>query len=562
MFVANTDHQNEFLAEWNRILSPEKLAILKESRDYHFYRLIFCNIREEDFSCLYSINPSAPNSPVNCLVGAQILTKMRNWSHEELMNQLQFNVSVRVALGLKGLDGLPFSARTLYNFNNRLSAHFNRTGENLLEKVFNSLTEEQLKTLKVKTSIQRADSVLINSNIRSYSRLALLVEVIRRVYQILTKAEKEKYQVWFKPYLQGGEKYVYSLKNNEKLPRLAYLAAVYYSIHQNLKAKYGEHRIFQMFQRVYAEHFKEDTEAVDFPIILRPKEELGSGTLQSPDDLAATFRTKRTDSYQGFVAMGAETCHPDNELNLITTLATATNNTDDAEILAEQMDQMKERTPDLEECHVDGGFGNEEVDRKAEKHKITIVQTAVKGATPKVPIAIKGNEKDGFTVNCPNTAHPPVVAQKAKKNWMASFDLPTCENCPFFKDCPTKSERKYHQGKAILRFKPTEAAKQKRHKALQKIPPERRTLRAGSEKLMGSLRRGEKHTGKLKVRGRFNFDSYIFTLGIAINFERIFRYLDHFFRFRAYLAPQYVSCQTTFDNVFIKLCFSKCFNHI
>ncbi|MEM1003672.1 MAG: transposase, partial [Bacteroidota bacterium] len=479
MFVANTDHQNEFLGKWERILSPEKLALLKASRDYHFYELIFCNIREEDFSCLYSIKPSAPNSPVNCLVGAQILTKMRNWSHEELMNQLHFNVSVRVALGLKDLDGLPFSARTLYNFNNRLSNYYNRTGENLLEKVFNSLTEEQLKSLKIKTSIQRADSVLINSNIRSYSRLALLVEVLRRVYEILTDAEKEAYQVWFKPYLQGGEKYVYSLKNGEKQVRLEYLAAVYYSVHQNLQSEYGEHSVFQMFQRVYTEHFKEDAQAEDFPITLRPKEELGSNTLQSPDDLEATFRTKRTESYQGFVAMGAETCHPDNELNLITTLATATNNTDDAEILDGQLDQMKERTPDLEECHVDGGFGSEDVDIKAEKHHITIVQTAVKGATPKVPIAVKGNEKDGFTVNCPNPEHPSLIAQKAKKNWMASFDLPICENCPFFDNCPTKSERKYHQGKAILRFKPTEAAKQKRHKALHKIPPERRTLRAG-----------------------------------------------------------------------------------
>lgn len=562
MFLANTDHQNDFLAEWGRILSPEKLALLQESRDYHFYKLIFCNIREEDFSCLYSIKPSAPNSPVNCLVGAQILTKMRNWSHEELMSQLQFNVSVRVALGLKGLDGLPFSARTLYNFNNRLSAHCNRTGENLLEKVFNSLTEEQIKSLKVKTTIQRADSVLINSNIRNYSRLALLVEVLRRVHQILSEVEKEKYQVWFKPYLQGGEKYVYSLKSGEKQARLDYLAAVYYGVHQNLHSKYATHSVFQVFARVYAEHFREDTETKDFPIILRPKEELGSDTLQSPDDLEATFRTKRTDSYQGFVAMGAETCHPDNELNLITTLATATNNTDDAEILEGQLDQMKDRTPDLEECHVDGGFGSEGIDIKAEKHNITIVQTAVKGATPKVPIAIKGNDKDGFMVNCPYPEHPPVVAQKAKKNWMASFDLPICETCPFFKDCPTKSERKYHKGKAILRFKSTEAAKQKRHKALQKIPPERRTLRAGSEKLMGSLRRGEKHTGKLKVRGRFNFDSYIFSLGIAINFERIFRYLSRFLGFRAYLAPQYVSCQTTFYNVLVKLCFSKYLNHI
>ena len=186
MFVANTNHLEDFLSDWSKILSPAKLEILKSSRDYYFYKLIFCNIREEDFSCLYSALPSAPNSPVNCLVGAHILLKHRNWSHEELFSQITFNVSVRVALGLKDMDIVPFSSRTLYNFNNRLASHYKRTGENLIEKVFIQLTDEQLKELKVKTSIQRADSVLINSNIRSYSRLSLLVEVLRRVYNILT----------------------------------------------------------------------------------------------------------------------------------------------------------------------------------------------------------------------------------------------------------------------------------------------------------------------------------------------------------------------------------------
>lgn len=562
MFVANTNHLEDFLSNWSKILSPEKLEILKSSRDYYFYKLIFCNIREEDFSCLYSSLPSAPNSPVNCLVGAHILLKHRNWSHEELFSQITFNVSVRVALGLKDLDSVPFSSRTLYNFNNRLASHYKRTGENLIEKVFIQLTDEQLKELKVKTSIQRADSVLINSNIRSYSRLSLLVEVLRRVYNILTDVDKQTHKVWFKPYLQGGEKYIYSLKAGENLPRMEYLAAVYYGINQQLAANYTDHPVFQMFQRVYIEHFKEDGEAKGFPIIIRPKEELGSDTLQSPDDLEATFRNKRKESYQGFVAMGVETCHPNNELNLVTTLSTATNNTDDSVMLEEKLDQMKERTPDLEECHVDGGFGSEGVDIKAEKHNITIVQTAVKGATPKVPIGILGNEKDGFLVNCPNPEQPPVIAQKAKKNWMASFDLAKCENCPFYKQCPTKSERKFKQGKAILRFKASKALQQKRHKALQKIPPERRTLRAGSEKLMGSLRRGEKNTGKLKIRGWFNFECYVFSLGIAINFERIFRYLSRFSTFCRSLAPYNVSCQTTFDNLLIKLSFSKYLKHI
>lgn len=562
MFIANTDHQEEFLSIWSELLSPEKLERLKSSRDYYFYKLIFCNIKEEDFSCLYSAKPSAPNSPVNCLVGAQILLRHRKWSHEELFSQIEFNVSVRVALGIKDLDSVPFSSRTLYNFNNRLSAHTNRTGENLLEKVFNRLTADQLKELKIKTSIQRADSVLINSNIRSYSRLSLLVEVLRRVYNILSESDKQTYKIWFKPYRQGGEKYIYSLKAGEKLPRMEYLAAVYYSIHQHLTATYSEHPVFQMFQRVYSEHFKEDAKAEDFPIVLRPKEELGSNTMQSPDDLEATFRSKRKESYQGFLALGMETCHPENELNLVTALVTATNNTDDSVMLEENLDQMKERTPDLEECHVDGGFGSEGVDIKAEKHNITIIQTAVKGATPKVPIGIHGNEKDGFTVNCPHPEQLPVIARKARKNWMASFDLAICEKCPFYNLCPTKSERKHKQGKTILRFKATEALKQKRHKALQKIPEERRTLRAGSERLMGSLRRGEKHTGKLRLRGRFNFDSYVFSLGIAINFERIFRYLRHFLTFCASQGPCIVSCQTTFDNVLIKLSFSKYLKHI
>ena len=554
MFVANTTHQQDFLEHWSKLLSPEKFDRLLKSRGYHFYQLIFCHIKEEDFRCLYSEKLSAPNSPVNCLVGAMLLCHYRNWSHEELVDQIEFNVSTRVALGLKDLEYRPFCARTLYNFKNRLSAHKQETGINLLEKVFETLTAEQLVRLKVKTSIQRADSVLLNSNISSYSRLALLVEVLRRLYGILSKHDQEAYKIWFSPYLQGGEKYMYTLKKDENQTRLDHIGTIYYAIHRNLGEQYKENQVYQIFARVYAEHFKEiaaSESTNEFPIQLKPQEELSSDILQSPDDLEATFRTKRKETYQGFVVFGAETCHPDNELNLVTTLALDTNNTDDSIILEDKIDQMKDATPDLEEAHIDGGFGSEGVDIKAEKHNINLIQTAVKGITPKVPIAVQGNEQEGFTVNCPNQEHPPVIAKKAKKNWMADFNLEICQNCPFFDQCPTKRERKYKKGVAILRFKATESLKQKRHKAIQKIPPERQTLRPGVEKLMGLMRRGEKNTGKMRFRGRFNFELYTFSMGIVINFERIFKYLEAknelFFAFCRSLASWNVSCQRTFD---------------
>ena len=561
MFVANTSHEQDFLSIWSKLLSPEKFDRLINSRGYQFYELIFRNIKEEDFRCLYSEKLSAPNSPVNCLVGAMLLCHYRNWSHEELVDQIDFNVSTRVALGLKDLEYRPFCARTLYNFKNRLSSYSQQTGVNLLEKVFEDLTAEQLAKLPIKTSIQRADSVLLNSNIQSYSRLSLLVEVLRRLYYILSEEDQRHYHIYFKPYLQGGEKYMYSLKKEEGQTRLEYISTIYYTLHRMLGDNYKETQIYQVFERVYIEHFKEVQTTDKFPIQIRPQKELGSNILQSPDDLEATYRNKRKESYQGFVVYGAETCHPDNELNLVTSLDVSTNNTDDSVILEDKIDQMKETTPDLVELHTDGGFPSKGVDVKAEKHNINLIQTAVKGTTPKVPIAVQGNEEEGFTIDCPNQEHPPVMAKKAKKNWMADFQLEICQQCPFFDQCPTKRERKYKKGTAILRFKATESLKQKRHKAIQKIPPERQTLRPGVEKLMGLMRRGEKNTGKMKFRGRFNFELYTFSMGIVINFERIFKYLkaknELFFAFSSSLGSRNVSCQTTFNNVLVILFFSK-----
>ena len=552
MFVANTSHQQDFLTIWSELLSSEKFTRLLKSKGYYFYELIFQKIKEEDFKVLYSEHPlSAPNSPVNCLVGAILLCQHRNWSHEELIDQIEFNVSIRVALGLKDLENRPFCARTLYNFKNRLSNHYQQTGENLLAKVFDSLTADQLEQLKVKTSIQRIDTVLLNSNIQSYSRLSLLVEVLRRLYNILSEQDQKSYQMYFQPYLQGGQKYMYTLKKGEGQTRLEYIGTIYYTLHRMLGDKYKETQVYQIFERVYTEHFETIQTTDKFPIQLRPQKDLASDILQSPDDLEATFRSKRKESHQGFAIYGGETCHPDNELNLVTTLAVATNNTDDSVILEDKIDQMNENTPDLEELHTDGGFPSEGVDIKAEKHHINLIQTAVKGATSKVPIAVQGNEEEGFTVNCPNEEHPPVIAEKAKKNWKAHFDLDKCQTCPLFDQCPTKRERKYKQGVAILRFKATESLKQKRHHAIQKIPKERQTLRPGVEKLMGLMRRGEKNTGKMKFRGQFNFELYTFSMGIVINFERIFRYLEAknelFLAFYRSPTSRNVSCQRTFD---------------
>ena len=62
-------------------------------------------------------------------------------------------------------------------------------------------------------------------------------------------------------------------------------------------------------------------------------------------------------------------------------------------------------------------------------------------------------------------------------------------------------------------------------KNLQKIPPERKHLRAGVEPLMKAFHAGEKRAGKLRVRGQFQTAFYGIAMAIAINFKRIHAFI-------------------------------------
>lgn len=478
MFVANKITEASLLSNWEAILGSKNLESLKKGKGFAFYQLVFTKIVEENFSVLYSDHIlSSPNSPVNRLVSALVLQHERNWSFSELESQLRFNIEIRVALGLTDLLSAPFSMRTLFNFKNRLHAYQKSTGIDLFNHLFDDLTEAQLKELKIKTGIQRGDTVMLNSNIASYSRLSLLVEVLNRLYLSLTQADQSLYSVWFSPYLKGGEKYVYEVKSQENQSHLEQLATVYYSISIGLKEKYGASPSFQIFERAYQDHFKQVKTEEETLIQVRPSKELGCHTLQSPDDLDATFKKKRDEKYQGYSALGIETCDPENELDLITHLNVHPNQKDDAAMLAEDLEGMVKKTPGLKECHLDGGFGSPAVDIKAEEYQVNIIQTAVKGNIAKVPIEVQGDDENGFTVTCPNPEQAPVKAIKLKKNYKANFDLNQCEKCPFKDNCAAYKNKIPKKEVAVFRFTPDVVLRQQRHKAILKIPKERRTLR-------------------------------------------------------------------------------------
>lgn len=194
MFRTHSDHaQDDFFSSTNQ-LPPDKRNKLLASPHWCFYELIFCHIDEHLFACLYSDIASRPNAPINCMVAALILNHHFGWSFETLFRQIDFDLLTRAALGLRTLSFTPFVPSTLFDFQRRLFTYQITTGKNLFEQVFDALTADQLKSLGLKTSIQRTDSVLIASNIQDYRRLQLIIEVLLRLHRIVSDEDKTTVQ--------------------------------------------------------------------------------------------------------------------------------------------------------------------------------------------------------------------------------------------------------------------------------------------------------------------------------------------------------------------------------
>jgi len=513
MFRKNTTHLQRSFFDIENQLSERKKKKIRESEEYSFYQLIFKKIKEEDFAVLYSESGSRPNSAVNIMVSAIILAYRKGWTIKEMLEQIDFNLLTRTALGLNKMDDTAFCEATFFNFQNRLLKHFTKTGENLLETLFDGLTKEQLKKLKIKTDIQRSDSFMAMSNIRSYGRVQLLIGMLIRLYRILKEEDKERFKDMLQEYTkQTSGQYIYKLERTEIPRELEKLGQIYHKLYEALREGYKKIEIFSVFERIYQEHFT----IVKNKVVVKKNEELHSGIIQSPDDIDATYRKKDKKIAKGQSVNVTETTNPENELNLLTDIAVKPNNTDDSDIMNDRIEPLKEKTPDLKELHIDGGYGSEDNDQKFEKLKITHIQTAVRGRKSKVEMKIEEITEGEYEVSCPLQK---VKSEKTRIRHKVCFDKKVCDECSLAGDCPTLIQKR------VYYFTREQYLSNKRKRNINTLPVGRRKLRPNVEATIKEFVKPLNHKGKLRVRGQFKTMMYACSMGISINFGRIHRYL-------------------------------------
>lgn len=526
MFRKNRKHTQPALISAIHDLPEKQRERLEQSWAGMFYREFFQRIDETTFAVLYSEQPSRPNVPVNVLVALEALKSGFGWSDEELYENFLYNLQVRYAVGYDRLGDGEFEIRTLYYFRQRLGMYNIEKGINLLEKAFESITDKQMVDLKVRSGMQRMDSTQIASNIMDASRLHLLVEGVRRLHRIASDVEKAQLAGQFEPYIQDtAGHYAYRVKGKEAIQaHIQTVGQSLYDILQALQANHADDAAYQVVKRLFDENFH----LVEQGVRVKENHELPAGSLQSLDDLEATYRTKANAHYKGYVANLTETCDPQNVLQLITKVQVASNNTEDAQLLNEALPSLKDRTG-LETIVTDGAYPSEQNDEDLRTQGVQLIQTGIRGTKPDperfnlADFQISQDEKgQPVCVTCP-AGHTTPVTPGRTTGYFARFAPEICAICPFQLNQQCRAKPQKRDTRYFIDFTLQEMRVAQRRRDYLAHKQSDHNLRSAVEASVRSI----KHpfpAGKLPVRGKFRVFCMMLGSAIFTNLRRIWRF--------------------------------------
>jgi hypothetical protein len=290
------------------------------------------------------------------------------------------------------------------------------------------------------------------------------------------------------------------------------------------KSAYGGEPTYQVLERLFRENFN----LVEEQVQVKPNEQIGAGCLQSLDDQEATFRRKGPAEFKGYSANLSQTCHPDNEVQLITKVQVAPNDVDDADLLVEAIPDLKQRTG-VEDMITDGGYGSPAADDALNEYKITLTQTGLRG---KAPLADKlslsqfnftvTEHGKPITITCP-TGQKIAVEPGRTTGYLARFDPLICQSCSFAVQNRCRATQGKKDPAFKLLFTQQEVNWARRRQRFEASHQPGKNPRAAIEAVM----RAVKHpfpAGKLPVRGRFRVACMIIASAAMANLRCITRY--------------------------------------
>lgn len=497
-------------------LTERERKALEKSWAKIFADEIFPTIDEERFSVLYSDKASRPNAPVNVIIGALIIKELFDYSDDEIVENLMFDLHLQYALHTTSFAEQPISDKTLSRFRKRCYDYETLHGVDLYHDCVKDLSSKIAKIMKLNGRIRRMDSIMIESNIRFLSRMELIYTCISKLVGYLTKNHSEKVPVQLERYADPNDynRLFYHQRNDDMEQIIQMLLADSDCLLELCKSDFEDVTEYQLFIRCLSDQTVVENEKRR----LRTKVDgtMNSSALQNPSDPDATYRNKSGKLYRGYVANIEETVGQNG--SVVTDYQFDKNTHTDSRFLQESLSAMEKAEEEII-LVTDGGYDGQDNVALAKEKNVKLVTTALIGKeAPDALADFEFNEEGTRLLRCA-AGHEPKSQNytKSTRQCNVSFDRNHCVGCPYQEQCRPKIYKKV--ATFTTSKNASNRAKSQRYMQSEEFSNLAR-LRNGVETIPANIRKNY-HLDKLprgKQRGKFFFGSKI----AALNFRKLF----------------------------------------
>ena len=483
---------------FDSVLTPQALKALLDSWPGVFRHVLLELMPVGSLSEHFDPVMGRPSKELYSLAGLIFLKECFNWINDEALNAYRFHMDVHYALNLEPV-AQDISIRTL----ERYIARFQE--DESAQTVMAEVTVRLVELLDLKIDRQRLDSTHIFSDMASFGRTRLMGVAVKRFLTQLKRHDAQGYTALDESlrqrYAPGVNQLFADTKKDSESRRLLreQVANDMYSLIK-LFADNAQHNgkdSYKALERIFYEQCEVQEDKVSV------KKKTGGKVMQNPSDADATYDGHKGPGYQ---AQLAETCHPENEVQLITGVIPQTAAEPDSGAVEPMLDNLEQNSLLPEQMLADTLYCGDENVQQAEQRGVELVgpvsgsdKAQEDASYEKLTIDDFDIDEQTEEVRCCPAGHTPQSSVHDKQSEKTTTVMPesTCGQCKFFEQCPV--------AKSNGQYRLEHTAKQRRLTARRRevdteVFRDRYKIRGGIEATNSGLKR-KTGLGQLRVRG-------------------------------------------------------------
>lgn len=445
-----------------------------------------------------------PTKELYSMAGLLVIKAFMDWTEEETLCAYRFHLDLHYALNLapKAED---LSLRTLQRYE-RLFAENDLAGS-----VMHEVTTTLVRECGIRIDQQRLDSTHVFSDMASFGRTRMMGVTVKRFLIQVKRHDRIAYQGLDEELRQRYAPSVHKLfgcRGKDEAARRLQRQQVAEDMLELIgrfadNSTHNQWTTYKMLEQV----FHEQCVVNEAQVALKSK--TGGDVVQNPSDAEATYDGHKGQGYQVQIA---DTCHPDNEVQLLTAGVPQTAAVSDTPSLPQVLDELAAEQLAPASLLADALYGSDDNVQHAAERGVELVSPTKEGARQEEEDNAAASDDDlltldDFTINaatetveCCPAGYAPERSVREPRTGKTCTTMPAhaCSGCPLFDRCPMRKVG----GTYRLRHtaKQRRLAARRRHEQTDAFRDAYRR-RAGIEGIIGSVKR-RTGMGRLRVRGQ------------------------------------------------------------